>query len=423
MFLKKIFINLLLFTSTFLIVSLLAFPILFDFIFSILILIIFRKKYISIVILNFLIVIMVFAIDLSIKNEKKYEYFFRAHEKYKTKKAKYQKNISETISMPYGDIYFLDSGLNNKRELIKVPRIQKFITDSYGIRNDEIKIEEAEIILVGDSFITANGTTQEDMPSNILSKISGKKVAILSYGGLNPTEYELLINKYLKIIKPDAKIFVFYFAGNDFVKIEEKKEKKDKSTDFIYWRGYEIPRLSGTIRFAYERLERNKDKFLLKILSEKNYFLRTVRAKSHLMYRKFFSKLHNTGSPIQYFEIGKKTVGFFHTDGMEGDYITYIFRNEKVLKRVNGFFYIPIKFQIYSDYIDSIEAEENYQLKFLKDSYSKINKPVYDLTKILKTSAPMYLSEEKYLYWRDDTHWNYNGIYESMKYLNSIIQE
>ena len=175
MFLKKIFINLLLFTLTFLIVSLLAFPILFDFIFSILILIIFRKKYISIVILNFLIVIMVFAIDLSIKNEKKYEYFFRAHEKYKTKKAKYQKNISETISMPYGDIYFLDSGLNNKRELIKVPRIQKFITDSYGIRNDEIKIEEAEIILVGDSFITANGTTQEDMPSNILSKISGKK--------------------------------------------------------------------------------------------------------------------------------------------------------------------------------------------------------------------------------------------------------
>ena len=79
MFLKKIFINLLLFTSTFLIVSLLAFPILFDFIFSILILIIFRKKYISIAILNFLIVIMVFAIDLSIKNEKKYEYFFRAH--------------------------------------------------------------------------------------------------------------------------------------------------------------------------------------------------------------------------------------------------------------------------------------------------------------------------------------------------------
>ena len=41
---------------------------------------------------------------------------------------------------------------------------------------DKTKIEDAEIILVGDSFITANGTTQEHIPSNILSEISlGKR--------------------------------------------------------------------------------------------------------------------------------------------------------------------------------------------------------------------------------------------------------
>ena len=322
--------------------------------------------------------------------------------------------------MRHGDIYVIDSGLNYDRELIKVPRVQKFITDSYGIRNDRTRIEDAEIILVGDSFKTANGVTQEDMPSNVLSKISGKKVASLSYGGLNPTEYELIINKYLDIIKEDAKIFVFYFAGNDFVKIEEKKKVSSK---YILWRGHEIPWLSYHIRFAYENLERTKDKFLLQILSEKNYFLRNIRAKSHLMYKKFFSKLHNTGSPIKYFDIGNKKVGFYHTDGINDDYITYIFQNKKILKRVDGFFLIPIKLRIYADYIDSVNIEKNSQLEFLKNSYSKIDKPVYDLSEVMKLSVSKYLTEGKYLYWRDDTHWNYNGIFESMHYLNSIIKK
>ena len=82
--------------------------------------------------------------------------------------------------MPYGDIYAVDSGLNKKREQIKEPREQQFITDSYGIRNDKTNIEDAEIILVGDSFITGNSITQKHIPSNVLSKISGKKVASLS---------------------------------------------------------------------------------------------------------------------------------------------------------------------------------------------------------------------------------------------------
>ena len=42
--------------------------------------------------------------------------------------------------------------------------------------------------------------------------------------------------------------------------------------------------------------------------------LRKVRAKIHLLYLKLFSKLHNTGSGIKYYNIGDKTVGFYHTD-------------------------------------------------------------------------------------------------------------
>ena len=96
---------------------------------------------------------------------------------------------------------------------------------------------------------------------------------------------------------------------------------------------------------------------------------------------------------------------------------------KKILERVDGFFLIPIKLRIYSDYIDSVNIEKNSQLEFLKNSYSKINKPVYDLSAVMKLSVSKYLAEGKYLYWRGDTHWNYNGIFESMNYLNGIIKK
>jgi len=355
---------------------------------------------------------MIFIINISFGKNEKYGYFYRAHEKYKTQKARYQQNISDTIFMPYGDIYALDTRSDKKKDLIKEPRKQKFITDIYGIRNNLTKIEDAEIILVGDSFITANGTTQKYIPANILSEISGKKVASLSYGGLNPAEYQMIINKYINIIKEDAKIFVFYFEGNDFVK---KIYKKNKSKSF---------RAGKFIKTFYEKLEKNKDKFLLTVLSEKNYFLRNIRVKSHLINQKIFSIIDENKKSIKYFEIKNKTVGFLYTDNSDiNEFGTYIFQNKKILKRIDGFFFIPTKLRVYSDYIDTINYNNNYKLKFLKNSYSHLNIPVYDLTKIMRLSVSKYLSKEKYLYWRDDTHWNQYGIFEAMNYLNGIIKK
>ena len=203
------------------------------------------------------------------KNEK-YGYFFRGHEKYTTKNKNYQKNVNDIIFMPHGDIYYKDGGLNKKRELIKEPRKQIFITDSHGYRND-IKIEDAKIILVGDSFISGTGTSHPHIPSSTLNKILNIEVASLSFSGLDPIDYEKIIKKYLPIIKKDAKIYVFYFEGNDFRvknnKINDNNKNQIKSQEFQY-----LSIVKYKIRSGYERLERNKDKFLLKILPDKNYF-------------------------------------------------------------------------------------------------------------------------------------------------------
>ena len=361
---------------------------------------------------------MILTINYTFGKNEKYGYFYRADEKYKTKKNTYKKNVNEKIFMPHGDLYVLDGGLNPKRNLIKEPREQIFITDSHGFRNNISKIENADIILVGDSFIVGNGTTQDHIPANILSKISNKKIASIAYGRTQPNDYEIMINKHLNIIRNDAKIYVFYFGGNDFAKeYKEIIEKKISLSEKVYYIFYEL-------RDTYARIERAKDKFLLKTLSEKNYFLRNIRAKSHTLNRIVSSKLYKKEeSPVKYFQIGKKIMGFYYYENSLGisNYTTYIFKDKKILNRIAGIFFVPSKFNVYSDYLEL--NIKNNKLKFLESSYLKLNIPVYDLSKIMKLKAKKYLTEDKYLYWRDDTHWNHNGIFVAMSYINKIIKK
>ena len=45
---------------------------------------------------------------------------------------------------------------------------------------------------------------------------------------------------------------------------------------------------------------------------------------------------------------------------------------------------------------------------------------VIDLTALLKLSAEKYQKKGEFIYWRDDTHWNVNGINEIMKYIKEL---
>ena len=323
--------------------------------------------------------------------------------------------------MRFGDIYVLDGGLDDKRELIKESRVQNFITDKYGLRNDKYEINEADILLVGDSFISALGTSQEFTPANLLSEVLNKKVATISWSGVSPKDYENLINEYSDKIKKDAKIFIFYFEGNDFTRVNFTEEEKTDD-GYIIWRGYKIKKWKAKIRFAYERLERNKDKFLLKIINENNYFLKNIRSKSHYAVRVVFSKWTGTGSPIKYLRLKDNYVGFYYNKNYSvgEEFNTYIIKDRKILDRIDKIFFIPTKMSVYSNILNK---KINNQAKFLilKTEYNKLNKNVYDLTDIMQIEAEKFLKNNKFLFWKDDTHWNQNGIIVAMKYIKDII--
>ena len=46
---------------------------------------------------------------------------------------------------------------------------------------------------------------------------------------------------------------------------------------------------------------------------------------------------------------------------------------------------------------------------------------MYDLSKILSVEASRLLPDNKYVYWRDDSHWNGDGIKAAMEYLAQEI--
>ena len=95
--------------------------------------------------------------------------------------------------MPYGDIYVADSGLNKKRELIKVPREQQFITDSYGIRNNYYLDGEwaPPSYLIYKNF---GFEYKASKPFSRFSRIEGG----LSYNYYMKTAYEWGVNDYIE---------------------------------------------------------------------------------------------------------------------------------------------------------------------------------------------------------------------------------
>ena len=416
-----IFLKPLLLFFLFVLISSFGLPIVIDLI--LFLIIIFLIKFDNIILFNINLIILVSIIVLNfylVKNIDENKIFYRAHERFfLSEESKYIKNINYKMKMPHGDIPALD--VCYKKQNIFQPREQLFITDENGFRNDKFKINQADIILIGDSFIAGSSNSQEYIPANILSKLINKNVyAITSIS--TPEEYERHISENLNNFKKTAKLYLFYFSGNDFI-YETTQEK-----NFKYYNSIPINPIKYNIRFGYERLERNKDKFHIKYLKkfyEKNYFYKKIRPQSQRFFKKALIKWTKT-CPIKYKSIKNNDVGFYY-NFFEHNFNskTYIIKDKEILKRIDKIFYIPTKFEVYRDFIENADNSNSIKVKnfeFLKKEYNLINKDVYDLTETLIRQASNSLKNNKFIFWKDDTHWNSDGIQAAMEFVAQIIE-
>jgi hypothetical protein len=338
--------------------------------------------------------------------------WYREHEKWSVNDS-YQRNISDVISMPYGDLYAIGAkSFIGKIDQIKEPRLIAFKTDEFGFRNNG-KLAEADLVLAGDSFIVANGTDQNDMPSIWLEKLTGYKVANVAYPD-NLDGYERRLLEVLDKLKPSASIIVFYFEGNDFIGKDSKEVRSPKVTTLQF--------LSQT----YFRLESRKDRYLSKIFSGDQVFFRIIRRKSHELNASLITALRDLTGKVDLISqqknidvltlpIGDREMGFATTYNRateEHGRQAYIFRDEKLLSRIKAVFFIPTKWRTYQRQNGAIPTTDAFN--YLKNGYGVLKIPVFDLSSALENEAITLLDRGEYVFWRDDTHWNSAGIAAAM---------
>jgi len=344
---------------------------------------------------------------------------YRDHEKHIKPSGFYAPNVNDLIAQPFGDLYVIDGGENLLREIVKEPRSVVFKTDRYGFRNDSTQLEKADIVLVGDSFIVANGVTQNQIPSTALSKILHKPVASIAIPS-DPTDYENHILRFLPKLKPSAKIIVFYFEGNDF---PDRASTEEKFTSSIYSsKNYTANKYFG----QYLALEKIKDYYLSLIIPKSNMLIRQIRAKSHVLNEWLFRYYTGINSnKVTYIKVGGKYMAFYTpyilaTKISQDD--LYIFKNPDVTKRVASIYFVPTKYRVYSKALNDNSLSDS-SFENLKSKYKDLKIPVFNLSECLEYAALSALKENKYLFWRDDTHWNGEGIDVAMHCVAKKLQQ
>ena len=391
----------LLYLLTFINIASFGLPIILDIILILLLLNFIKKNKLIVLNTNVVLVLSLLLISALFKNEDS-KNFYRGHEKF-YKKTSYKKNINEIINIPHGDLIAVDACNYNTKELVE-KRQQIFITDNYGFRNSKTKIEKTDLILIGDSLVAGSGLSDEYILSNQINDNSNIKTANIALGGAGPSEYETMLIKYLNIINKKSKIFLFYFEGNDFEISNPDKIPKNS------YKNMKIENYKYKIRFGYERLERNKDKLFIRNLNYENFFYKKIRPKSQRFLKKIMLKWTDS-CEVQYDLVDEKLTGFLWLNrNEEYKYKTYILENTEVLKRISKVFFIPTKASVYKEYTENIINFETNKFLFLKKSYDKKNIEVIDLTLPLKLNIKKYLQNGEFLYFRDDTHLNKNGI-------------
>jgi len=339
-------------------------------------------------------------------------YYYRPHEILSAyndgfRMVTYKKNSKVTMTMPYGDLVAMDRHADKS---IAEPRKVTFATDSYGFRNNA-DYHGQRYVLVGDSFVVANGDSQEDTLNSQLKRDYGIDAYNLAApGGL--TEYAKLIKKFCKDNAGDFKMLVFFFEGNDFPRPGE--EDADAGPSY--------KKITSDRSSLYRKMQD-----ILKQSYIRRVFVRIRKGiKSEARYRK-------TGEHVtRVYKIKGKDARM----GFYDNYIDTTLRPEcdggapflEELKSISDniayIFFIPTKYRVYRELIegDGGAPLPNAQWECLSAMANKLNIRCINLTQPLIEESKKILKEDKYTYWRDDTHWNKYGIstaamvvYETLK--------
>lgn len=120
------------------------------------------------------------------------------HDSYYHYKAAYQGNIGQALCIPPDPA-----------------RTVEVRYDRNGFRNNR-DIHEADLVVIGDSYIEGYLTSDSKLITTVLSELQGKSVANLGHSGYGPQQELVVLKRFGLPLKPKTVVWSF-FEGNDFI--------------------------------------------------------------------------------------------------------------------------------------------------------------------------------------------------------------
>ncbi len=244
---------------------------------------------------------------------------------------------------------------------------------------------DGKYVLVGDSFIAGNGNSQEDLLASQLTDRYGIDSYTLAYPAGIP-EYMKFILYLERTYGTGFKVLLFLFEGNDFDEAFSRRQ-------FVVKR--------NAVRVLFDSY---RAFFKETVLYRYTFSLAAARTKRTFTSRVFTVGGHRIGEFEEYIRVTERGSYKLPEEAVSA--------LSRVRGRIDHIFFIPTKYRVYYRFLAEGNAKPlpNAQWEAAKALSERLHVPCTDLTGPLVAESEELLRKGRFTFWKDDSHWNRNGI-------------
>ena len=306
--------------------------------------------------------------------------YYRPHELMKSSDpdfgAIYKPDTQFSMNALFGDIEAIE------KVGVKEPHEISYLTDGLGFRNPS-DYHGQRFVLVGDSFIAGANDTQSCLITEWLRQSHELDTYNLGFPG-DMNDYVNRVRAFQRLKGHDFRMALFVYEGNDFIPFTNKNVARHSLPDLYF----NLFRSSSLWRYTRSLYLRGKKK----------------RSGEH-------------APPALVQEIGGKPVAFYSKEQalidnrstLQETELNFVSALQALKPNLTEIFFVPVKYRVYAQWLP-LKSLPNEQWNYLAEAARQAGIPVHDLTPVLTAEAKRLLPQGQYVYWRDDTHWNCNGM-------------
>jgi|RhiMetdeSRZDD1v2_1073273.scaffolds.fasta_scaffold38854_3 acetyltransferase AlgX (SGNH hydrolase-like protein) len=268
--------------------------------------------------------------------------------------------------------------------------------DRHGFRNDH-EIEQAPVVVLGDSFVEAGLVPQAALLSTRLSELLHVETANLGLGGYGPQQELIVLKRYGLELRPKVVLW-FFFEGNDLLDVPRYANySRNWDATLKELHGFKARSFTKNVLRVLGRLSTSQSQTTSEALRRSCYFRQGQDESSKTLYFAY------AGMPLS------------REDLVSLEIAQRSFQEAKRLASEHGaqflFVYIPIKFRVYRDFCEFPAKGYGKQwqvnnLPTMLESWCQAQDIAYlNLTESLQEHA----ARGDLVYFPDDGHWNAHG--------------